>query len=131
MSPVERMSQTMRSTGIEPVTASPTLRGLVWLFRFIFALVVDGWEGLSLTRFIAIEFAGLVAYSVIKSGGRISGNALFLAIISASIAFGKSTFTFFLRKWRGESSSVDMTADVTYHTDAPLRDPDRGIQPTP
>lgn len=109
MSPRERISQTMRSMGIDPVSESPALKALVWAFRFVFALVVDGWEGLSMTRFLAIYFASLVGYSVREQHGVISGNALWLALAAAAIAFGKSTFTFLLRRLSLVSTSADTT----------------------
>lgn len=131
MSPVERLSQTMRAMGFDPITESYSVRWFVWLFKFIFALVVDGWEGLSMTRFLAVYFASLVGFSVRELKGVISGNALTLAIVAAAIAFGKSTFTFLLRRWAGRHESTDTTTNVTIKTDAPLRDVDRGFQPTP
>lgn len=103
----------MRALTPAPVETSPTLKAGIWLFRFVFALVVDGWEGLSMTRFLAMYFASLVGYSVRELHGVISGNALWLALAAAAIAFGKSTFTFLLRRISLTSSSVDVNVNAT------------------
>lgn len=110
MSPRERVSGVLRAVGIDPVGTSPTLRWLLAAWIFMSAPLVDGREGLSLTRFLSIYFASLVGYSVKEQKGVITLNALWLALASAAIAFGKSTFTFLLRRmaYRGEGKQIDI-----------------------
>lgn len=96
------------------------------LVRWFLAPFVDGWEGLSLTRFLAIYFAVVVGHAI-EAGHAISGNTVWLAIAAAAIAFGKSTFTFFLRRVSLQSQSTDLTARVeTIKKDATL-----GYEPAP
>lgn len=132
MTPRQRISQAMRAIGFEPVTVqtSPVLRVTVWCARFLTAPFVDGQEGLSLTRFLAIYFAYLAGVSVQKSNGAISGNALLLCLISASIAFGKSTFTFLLHRWGVKAAVADITQRSTVIV-REERDPQLGADPSP
>lgn len=129
MSPKERISQTMRAMGLDHMENNSIVKGVVWIFRFVFAIVVDSWDGLSLTRFLAVLFAYLVYFSVTALNGQITTNTLWLALAAASIAFGKSTFTFFLRRsaYKGQSNDVN----VNIKTNAPLRDVDNAFQQTP
>lgn len=114
----------MRAAGFQPWTESPCLKGGVWLCRWLTAPFVDGQEGLSLTRFISIYFAFLVGVSVEKQGGVITWTALWMAMISAAIAFGKSTFTFLLRRVQLGSVTSDVTQTIRRE-----RDPALGVDP--
>jgi hypothetical protein len=122
-----------------PLTAPPTASGRPWYakaFYWITAPFVDGQEGLSLTRFLAIYFAILVGH-LVEHQHAITANTLWLALASIATAFGKSTFTFLLRRleMRSVIAQSDTTSETHVVTEQKVieerRDPVLGIEPTP
>lgn len=90
---------------------------------------------LSLTKLLAIYFAAFL-WHVVETKHDFTGTQLGLALAIFAVAFGKSTFTFFLK--RNEFRTAIAQADVhveTVHRDVKeiieRRDPDAGIEPTP
>lgn len=82
------------------------------IVHFLFAFLVDGWYGISLTRLLAIYF-GKMAVDVSVETKHISGNAVIVIIFCLAAAFGKGVFQLALSRWRGTSSSTDATVDIT------------------
>lgn len=78
-------------------------------WQFWLAPLVDHYQGLSITRLIAVFFAGLVGLSIYLQGGVVGANALWLGLASISAAFGKSTFTFLLTKAQLASQTTQST----------------------
>ena len=89
-----------------------------WPVRYWFwvtAPLVDGQDGLSLTRFLSIYFALLIGRLVIATNV-LTANMLWLAFMCCAVAFGKSTFTFFLMRLSMKSTtkdSVAITGDIS------------------
>lgn len=134
-SPIARHSLPLTTPELPPPDAPWYRKSWVW----ITAPLVDGQEGLSLTRFLAIYFAYLCGQSVQLSNGRISINALWLALAAAAIAFGKSTFSFLLRRLEmrsllsrsEEDSEQRVTINSTQRVIQDRRDASAGIEPAP
>lgn len=82
-------------------------------FRWLFAPLVDGWHGLSLTRFLAIYFALLVGH-LTEATHTLPANALWLSLAAIAAAFGKTTFTFLLS--RMESRATVSQSDARTET---------------
>jgi hypothetical protein len=85
---------------------------LARVFVFIFAFLVDGWHGLSLTRGMAI-YVVYRTMNIEHDAHRISGNGVIVIIACLAAAFGKGVFQFFLLRWRASNDSTDTTVDVT------------------
>ena len=86
-------------------------RPRAWPVRYWFwitAPLVDGQEGLSLTRFLSIYFALLIGRLVIATHV-LTANMLWLAIVCCAVAFGKSVFTFLLTRMTLQSGTQDTT----------------------
>ncbi len=81
-------------------------------WEFWLAPLVDDYRGLSITRVIALFFAGLVGVSITMQHGTVSVNALWLGLAAISAAFGKSTFTFLLTKAQLASQSTQSTVET-------------------
>jgi hypothetical protein len=100
-----------------PITDSPWYDGW-WRFgnrswRFWWAPLVDDYKGISITRVIALLFAGFVGLSIDKQGGVVGANTLWLGLASISAAFGKSTFTFLLSRAEQKTQAVEQTVNQT------------------
>jgi hypothetical protein len=91
------------------VTRAWPVRWWIWFT----APLVDGQDGLSLTRFLAIYFAIMVVH-VVESTHTISPNALWVILAIFATAFGKSTFTFLLTK--ASIASQTSTTETTTTT---------------
>lgn len=81
-------------------------------FRFLFAFLVDGWHGVSLTRLMAIYVVhGTMV--IAAEAKRVSGNDVIVVIACLSAAFGKGIYEKFLLRWMGASRSTDTTITET------------------
>lgn len=78
-------------------------------WEFWLAPLVDHYQGISITRVIALFFAGMVGVSIVMQHGEIGANTLWLGLAAISAAFGKSTFTFLLSKAQLASATVQQT----------------------
>lgn len=81
-------------------------------WEFLLAPFVDSYVGISITRLLAIFYALLIWHAV-ENAHVINNSALTLAIVTLAAAFGKSTFTFFLRRAEFKQSSTQSDATST------------------
>lgn len=100
--------------------------------------IVDRETGvLSITRIIALAVVAIV-WHAIEDQHPISGTQLSALVTAAAIAFGKSTFSFWLTKMSFNATAADTTSDAetrtiidqTTRTITERRDPALGIEPT-
>lgn len=106
-------------------------------FMFVFAFLVDGWHGLSLTRMMAI-YVILWTMNIAHDATLITGNDVIVIVFCLAAAFGKGVFEFALMRWRGSVASTDTTVNVKVDETirkevAERRDAGKefGVEPTP
>lgn len=79
----------------------------VRVWRWLMAPLVDRWEGLSLTRFLAIGIFVLVWHAV-EDRHNMSATTVSLLFLAVATAFGKATFTMLAQR-----TSITATSTVT------------------
>ena len=107
-------------------------RWYVRTWDWVTAPFVDGQEGLSLTRILSVFYAVIVWHSVESEHG-IGLNALWLALASIACAFGKSSFSFLLRRINlmAEVRETSTRTTAESRTIEERRDYDSQIEPSP
>lgn len=129
MSPAAADTKTMHRRHSDPP-------GQWWITRVWVAATIPVRDkpgmSLSLTKILAIYFAVLL-WHMVETKHDFTGTQLGLALAIFAVAFGKSTFTYFLK--RNEFTTSIMQADVHVETEnkeiIERRDPEHGIEPTP
>ncbi len=99
--------------------------------RFLLAPFVDSWEGLSMTRILALGGFWLVAVSVVREQPVPQG-ALWLYLACVAAAFGKATFSLLLTRAKLDATVTDTTTHIITETVARRAASDHpGTEPTP
>lgn len=83
---------------------------VVW--QWVMAPLVDGWKGLSLTRFIAIFGCVVVGHEIFLHEKSLSWVDFWTLVLSTATAFGKMAFQAFLQRIGLRSESQDRTESV-------------------
>lgn len=89
---------------------------------------------LSLTKILSIAFATVDIHVIERSNDKLTWMHVLLAIVCMATAFGKSTFTFLLRRLevKGSAALIEQNVKATIdQTITARRLPDLGFEPTP
>lgn len=93
---------------------------VVVAFRWLVAPLVDGWQGLSLTRLVACFCCLVVAQDTIIRGHVNDWVDFAILALAVATAFGKMTYTAFLQRLTigvaGIQTKTEQTIDATIRT---------------
>jgi len=89
-----------------------TWNTVVVCWKWTLAPLVDGWHGLSLTRFIAIFCCVVVGHEVFVHDKPLAWVDFWLIVAAIGTAFGKMTFEAFLRRIGLKASTQDTRIDT-------------------
>ena len=102
MSPAKHASQAAQLVA----EASGYSYAALWRgWRWLLAPLCDGWEGLSLNRFLAVGFGVAAVHGRLWHDVPITGWDVSLATLAGSLSFGKDVMLQFLRSKKDDPQS--------------------------